>query len=235
MNITGAEAGLELVPGRYVVLTVEDTGEGIDDGALEKIFNPYYSTKPLGKGTGLGLSVVYGIVKNYKGEIEVESEVGLGTVFRVYLPALEEEQAVVDPRLMQQLELVGNEKILLLDDEKMILEMGSQLLSRYGYRVDSMGDSPQALDRLLADPEAYDMLITDLTMPGLTGDNLTLKLRQVTETMGIIICTGFSETMTPERARDIGADGLLLKPVGGTEMVQMVRSVLDARKEVNCT
>lgn len=229
-NVT-ENTGLELSPRPHVVLTVEDTGGGIEDESLEKIFNPYYSTKPLGKGTGLGLSVVYGIVKNYKGDIEVESEVGVGTRFKVYIPAMEEEQVIVDPRLMEQLELAGSEKILLVDDEGMILDMEQRLLTRYGYQVDPYGSSREALDKLLEDPSAYDLLITDMTMPEITGDNLTKEVRKVNKEMGIIICTGFSETMSAERATEIGADGLLMKPVGGMEMARMVRDVIDRKKK----
>ncbi|TKB06030.1 PAS domain-containing protein [Desulforhopalus sp. IMCC35007] len=227
---TVVAAGLDLSPGPYVVLVVEDSGEGISDASIDKIFNPYYSTKPLGKGTGLGLSVVYGIVKNYKGEINVEGRPGRGARFSVYLPAVEHELRL-HPALRELREFEGTETILLVDDDISVLRMEKRLLERYGYTVEMKEKSLEALQEILLNPDRYDLLITDLTMPGITGDRLTRKVREVNSTMGIIICTGFSETMTPERASAIGAQGLLMKPVGSLEMAKMVREVLDQRKE----
>jgi CheY-like chemotaxis protein/two-component sensor histidine kinase len=223
-------AGLDLSPGPYVVFVVEDTGEGISDASIDKIFNPYFSTKPLGKGTGLGLSVVYGIVKNYKGEIEVEGRPGKGARFSVYLPAVEHELRI-HPALRELSRLEGTEKILLVDDDPSVLRMETRLLERYGYTVESKEKSPEALQEILLNPDKYDLLITDMTMPGITGDRLTMKVREVNTTLGIIICTGFSETMTSDRARAIGAQGLLMKPVGSLEMAKMVREVLDREKK----
>lgn len=229
IDITEETVGSNLIPGPYIVFVVEDTGGGIDDASLDKIFNPYYTTKPLGKGTGLGLSVVYGIVKNFKGDIEVESHLGEGARFSVFLPAVE-PHLVVSEVAGSRLDLEGTEKILLVDDEVAVLRMERRLLESYGYYVEAKGSSREALEEILLFPDKYDLLITDLTMPELTGDRLTQEVRKVNSSLPILICTGFSERMTQERARAIGADGLLMKPVGGAELAGMVKNILSQRK-----
>lgn len=226
MDFSTYNAELSIGPGSYVVFTVEDTGCGIEKDALDKLFNPYYSTKPLEKGTGLGLSVVYGIVKNYKGEIEVDSTPGEGTRFRVYFPAFEQE-VVTDPRLAELVKLEGSENILMLDDDPAVLETGCRLLMRYGYNIEMMDNSKEVLEEIVAHPGKYDLLITDMTMPGMTGDTLTQEIRKVDSKLSILICTGFSQSMTSQRAVEIGADGLLMKPVGGAQMAGAVREILD--------
>lgn len=231
VDIAGAGNTLDLTPGSYVVLSVEDTGGGIDADLIDKIFDPYYSTKPLGKGSGLGLSVVYGIVKNYKGEIEVENRPGEGIKFNIYLPAVE-EQPIIDPGLIERFQLKGTEKILLVDDEIAVLKLESLLLERYGYHIETMDNSKEAFIEIKNNPDKYDLLITDMTMPGMTGDQLTQEIRKVNSKLSIIICTGFSATMTPERAKSIGANGMLMKPVGGIEMARMVKDVLDKAKKI---
>lgn len=231
VDIAEADNTLDLTPGSYVVLSVGDTGGGIDADHMDKIFDPYYSTKPMGKGTGLGLPVVYGIVKKYKGEVEVENLPGQGIKFKVYLPAVE-EQPVIDPGLIERFQLKGTEKILLVDDELAVLKLESQLLERYGYHIETMDNSKEAFLELKNNPGKYDLLITDMTMPEMTGDQLTQEIRKVNSKLSIIICTGFSKTMTPERAKAIGADGMLMKPVGGIEMARMVKEVLDKAKKI---
>lgn len=217
----------DLNAGPYVVLTIEDTGTGIHKAAIDKIFDPYFTTKSQGKGTGLGLSMVYGIVKKYKGNIQVESTPGKGTRFQIYLPAIEQKMNTHE-HLRQKQDAKGNESILLVDDEIAILDIERILLERLGYTVTVFGDSTEALQEIVSFPEKYDLLVTDMTMPKLTGERLTCEIRKRNIPVPIIICTGFSESMTMDRAHFIGADDLLMKPVSGSQLATAVRKHLDA-------
>jgi two-component system, cell cycle sensor histidine kinase and response regulator CckA len=218
-----------VTPGAYVLLTISDTGTGIAEDILDKIFEPYFTTKGVGKGTGLGLSVVYGIVKAYKGGIHISSEPGKGTEVRVYLPIMEktaEENRIEDGEPLPG----GTEKILLIDDEEVIVHMERQLLERLGYRVDERTSSVDALGVFKANPADFDLVLTDMTMPRLTGIQLAEKLLSFRPDIPIIICTGFSENISDEKSKLFGIKGFLMKPVVQSDMAQMVRKVLDEAK-----
>jgi len=219
-----------LEPGRYALLSISDTGCGIDPTVLEKIFNPYFTTKGQGKGTGLGLSVVYGIIKEHGGDIKVYSELGKGTTFNVYLPLMEtsSERVPVEKKKSNE---TGNERILLVDDEEPIIRLEKQMLERLGYHVTSHISSVDAFDAFRANPDGFNLVITGLTMPSMTGDQLARKMLLVKPNIPIIICTGYSEKITKEIAGAIGVKSVLMKPIVRSELAQMVRKVLDDVKD----
>lgn len=220
-------------PGRYALLSVSDTGSGIDPAIKDKIFEPYFTTKDQGKGTGLGLAVVYGIVKEHHGDIKVYSEFGKGTTFTLYLPIMAKAEKAVSTEGKEDY-FTGHERILLVDDEEVIVKLEKQILERLGYHVTERYSSSDALRAFRKNPFAFDLVISDLSMPNMTGDQLTRKLIAIRPDIPIIICTGFSERLIQEKAAKIGVKGFLMKPAGKSEMAQTVRKVLDAAKaEVN--
>ena len=215
-----------LETGHYAVLSVSDTGCGIDPEVIDKIFDPYFTTKAQGKGTGLGLAVVYGIVKEYHGDIKVYSEMGKGTTFNVYLPLMERAKQTVPVEKMEVYD-TGNERILLVDDEEPIAQLEKQMLERLGYQVTARINSVEALEAFKASPNAFDLVVTDMTMPNMTGDRFSEKLISIRPDIPVIICTGFSEGITQERAAALGIKGFLMKPIIKSEMARTVRRVLD--------
>lgn len=221
---------LKLAAGPHVLLSIKDTGMGMNDSTLGKIFDPYFTTKPKGKGTGLGLSVVYGIVKEYGGDIKVTSNPGQGSVFDVYLPALKRED-LFEKTHGKKIEPKGTEKILLVDDELSVLRLEKLMLERLGYKVEIRNNSKDALEEIRSFPDRYDLVITDMTMPKMTGEQLTLEIRKLNLKLPIVICTGFSEKITLERTEAIGANGLLFKPVVKLEMAQTIRNILEGSKK----
>jgi len=218
-----------LEPGNYAMISVADTGCGIDPNVVGKIFEPYFTTKEQGKGTGIGLAVVYGIVKEHGGDIRVYSEIGKGTTFNVYLP-LAVKHVDQASRKTVEIHQTGTERILLVDDEEPIVRLEMQMLERLGYRVTTRNNSLEALEAFKANPDAYDLVISDMTMPNMTGDQLARKLIAIRPNIPIIICTGFSERLNEGTADAIGTKGFLMKPVVKSEMAQMVRTVLDGAK-----
>jgi len=217
--------GSPLQPGQYVMFSVSDDGIGIPRNVMNKIFEPYFTTKEKGKGTGLGLAVVYGIVKEHKGDIKVYSEEGKGTTFKVYLPLMKEstEAAVNDQGLNLQ---TGTENLLLVDDEESVVRLEKQMLERLGYNVVIQSNSLAALETFKANPYGYDLVITDMTMPNMTGDQLAKELISIRHDIPVIICTGFSERINKEKAESYGIKGFLMKPVVKSDMAAMVRNVL---------
>ncbi|WDP85825.1 MAG: response regulator [Desulfobacter sp.] len=216
----------ELKSGPYIRLSVSDNGIGMPQSIMSKIFDPYFTTKEQGKGTGLGLALVYGIIKEHSGEVKVYSELGKGTTFNVYLPLIGTKiKAIQETRTMGI--PTGKESILLVDDELAVAKLEQQMLYRLGYRVTMKTDSCDALNTFTADPEAFDLVISDMTMPKMTGDQLTQKILSIKPDMPIIICTGFSEKINKDHAQRIGVGGFLMKPVMKSELGQMVRDVLD--------
>ena len=191
-----------LDPGRYVLLTVSDTGHGIEPAILDKIFDPYFTTKAKEKGTGLGLAVVYGIVKEHHGEIKVSSEIGKGTTFNVFFPMIHQSPERVSAEKAESYD-TGYERILLVDDEEPIVRTEKKVLERLGYKVTTASSSTEALETFRANPDAFDLVITDLAMPNMTGDRLTGELLSMRATVPIILCTGFSEAMSEKRAAEI--------------------------------
>jgi len=215
----------DLSPGRYVILTVSDTGYGIGQEALNRIFDPYFTTKEVGKGTGMGLSMVHGIVKNHGGTIAVESELGKGTTFSILFPVADED-AAADFEIVEDLP-TGNERILFIDDEESIVEIGWQRLKRLGYQVETRTDPIEALELLRSKPEQFDLIITDMTMPQITGDKLIKEILNIRPGLPIILCTGFSEKIDEEKAKAIGAKQYIEKPFDKYSFAITVRKVLD--------
>jgi CheY-like chemotaxis protein len=215
----------DLPPGPYVCLAVSDTGHGMSRETMDRIFEPFFSTKGPGEGTGLGLSVAYGIVQSHKGTITVSSEVGKGTVFRVYFPSCRCETTL--DQMPARTLLTGTESILLVDDETDLVEVGKTLLERLGYRVVACGDSSQALEIFRAAPDTFDLVITDQTMPHMTGVELAGKLFGIRPHMPIILVTGFSEVIAPAEAHKLGIREFLMKPLITEELSHCIRRVLD--------
>ena len=217
--------------GRHLELIVEDNGHGMEPEVLERIFEPYYTTKEQGKGAGLGLSVIHGIIKNHGGDISVASQSGKGTVFTIYLPTIDDidiETKPVEAAAATQ----GNERILLIDDEKQIIDIQQQILERLGYKVTPKTDSEEALEEFAALPEKYDLVITDMTMPKMTGDQLARKLMDIKPDIPVILCTGFNETITEEKALAMGIDSFIMKPIVKDELADTIRTVLDSPKNL---
>ncbi|MEJ2642805.1 MAG: response regulator, partial [Desulfosarcinaceae bacterium] len=232
-NVTLDEAGARchpgLQPGAHVKLVVADTGCGMNTKTLEHIFEPYYTTKKIGKGTGIGLAVVHGIVEQHNGVITVVSRPGQGTLFTVLFPAFHGQ---VEDKADQDIELPqGHESILFVDDEASIVKLSRFRLENLGYRVTATTDPRQALERVQADPMAFDLVVTDMAMPRMTGEILAIKLKSLRPDLPVILCTGYSETITEERAHQIGIAGFLMKPVNISDFAVAVRRTLDMVKE----
>ena len=221
----------DLSPGRYLKLSVKDTGYGIPKEKIHRIFDPYFTTKEMGKGTGMGLAVVHGIVKEHKGIITVESEVGKGTTFSVFFPIVEKE-AVVDTQTVEKLP-TGSERILFIDDEESIVKLGCQILDRLGYNVEKTISSIEALDIFRSKFDKFDLVITDLTMPKMTGDKLVKEILAIRPDIPIILCTGFSERIDEKAAKAIGAADYLEKPLDKRRLAVTVRRVLDGKRSQN--
>nr|WP_319493481.1 ATP-binding protein [uncultured Desulfobacter sp.] len=212
--------------GKYVMLKISDNGCGIDAFIKNKIFEPYFTTKDKGKGTGLGLAVVYGIVQDHQGDIVVDSNVGKGTSFSIYLPILEQPSDTTAKDSAVSLQ-GGSEHILLVDDEEPVAQIEMQMLNRLGYEVTMYTSSRQALECFQADPQGFDLLLTDVTMPELTGDKLAKKVLAIRPDIPILLCTGFSEKIDKQKADQLGIKGFLMKPVVKSDMARMVRQILD--------
>ncbi len=216
----------DMEPGLYVCLSVADTGIGMDKSVMDRIFDPYFTTKEKDKGTGLGLSVVHGIVKSYGGTIKVYSEPGKGSVFNIFLPKI--DTATEKPEAVS-IEPVprGSERILLVDDEEKIVEMEKQMLTRLDYQVTARTSSIEALEAFRAQPDKFDVVIADLTMPNMTGDKLAGELINIRADIPIILCTGFSETITEEKAKALGIKEFVMKPMVMSQIANTIRNVLD--------
>lgn len=218
----------DLQPGTYVKLSVKDTGEGISPEIRERIFDPFFTTKEVGKGTGLGLSMVYSIVKSCQGAITCHSRLREGTEFCILLPVLDgsavEENDTADhaPR--------GREHILLIDDEEMLAGLGQAVLKRLGYHVTTRGNSLDALTTFLNQPDAFDLVITDQTMPGMTGVDLARRMLQIRPDLPIILCTGYSSQVSEVQAKSYGIKGFALKPLAKKDIAVLIRGLLDENK-----
>jgi len=216
-------SGLQVGP--HVRLTVQDNGTGMSPEVLERMFDPFFTTKPIGEGSGMGLAVVHGIVTNHGGALLVESAVGQGTTIEVYLPTI--PSPVFDGGGAQDSIPHGKETILFVDDEETIVQLGKELLSPLGYRVEVHTNSQEALNAFRQDPQRFDLVITDQTMPGLTGEALSRELLRLRPELPIILCTGFSHIMTAEKAKALGIQAYLMKPLAIRDLAPIVRHVLD--------
>ncbi len=215
----------ELVPGKYIRLTVNDTGTGINPEIMDRIFDPYFTTKEVGEGSGMGLALVHGIVKSHHGEITVESELGKGTAFNVFLPVVN-KKSKTETKKVRNLP-GGNETILFVDDEKNLVMVSKQRLERLGYTVVCTMDSLEALKIFTENPEHFDLIITDQTMPKMTGAELAQKALEIRPDIPIILSTGFSEVMSREKSKAIGISEYIMKPLFSEEIANLIRNVLD--------
>nr|WP_319575820.1 PAS domain-containing protein [uncultured Desulfobacter sp.] len=221
--------GKNIEPGKYALLSFSDTGHGIPPAYRDKIFDPYFTIKEQGKGTGLGLAVVYGIVKQHKGDIAVYSEVGKGTTFNIYLPLIHQTSLTDVEKSAEKLP-TGNENILLIDDEEPIARLGKLILERLGYRVSKQTNPIEALILFKENPDSFDLIISDMNMPNMTGFQLAKEIKYIRNDIPFIICTGFSDKIDEKKADVSGIESILMKPVIKSEMAQTVRSVLDDAK-----
>lgn len=218
-----------LAPGNYLELIIKDTGSGIDPGNCEKIFDPYFTTKEVGKGTGMGLAVVHGIVKNHNGEIFVESEPGKGTTFSIVFPTIMEHplQETIDHTV--EVRPSGQETVLFVDDEEAIAEMAQTMLNKLGYKASICTDPLEALSLFKKDPKSFDLVITDMTMPKMSGVTLSKNLKEVRPDIPIIICTGHSSLENEEKTKEIGISAYAMKPITMAEIAKLIRFVLDGK------
>ena len=216
-------------PGRYACFAVSDTGIGMEQQILDRIFDPYFTTKKKGKGTGLGLSVVHGIVKSFGGYIRSESTPGKGSVFEVFLPTISVPESIKDPSSTEHQFKRGSEKVLLVDDESQIIQMETQRLEYLGYQVTSRTNPNDALELFEKDPDYFDLIITDMTMPKMTGGELSGKIREIKPDMPIIICTGYSEKVNADTIKEMNIQGFIQKPILLGEISNLIRKVLDKK------
>ena len=217
----------DLRPGAYVRISVRDTGCGMKPEIVDKIFDPYFTTK--GRGTGLGLAVVHAIVTAHRGIIRVESAPGKGSLFCVYLPCSNEE--MTGPGVVKNMNPpTGTERILFVDDESNIAEIAQSALEYLGYRVETCTDSGKALEKFQKSPDAFDLVITDMTMPGMTGDVLASKILAAAPNIPILLCTGYSDQITEQKALSMGIQKFFYKPISLEDMARCVREALDHRK-----
>ncbi|MCW5201159.1 response regulator, partial [Desulfobulbus sp. F4] len=216
-----------LQPGQFIVLTVLDNGCGMDEKTMARIFDPYFTTKEQGAGTGLGLAVTHGVVKDCGGFIEVESEQGEGSAFHIYLPVLPEESPAL-PEADKGFELPhGTERILFVDDEPSIVHISQEILTALGYTVTAETESLTALEEFKTAPNTFDLLITDQTMPGLTGSELAKEVLAIRPELPVILCTGYTAALSEKDALAIGVRRYAIKPLNTAKLAALVREVLE--------
>lgn len=223
-----ATAHQPLRPGPHIRLTVRDTGHGMPQEVLEHVFEPFYTTKSVGEGTGMGLAMVQSIVLNHGGAITVESAPGQGTTFEIYLPC-SKGVVGISARLEEAVPSGHYERILFVDDEIALTHLGQAMLDRLGYRAVVRTSAPEALELFRATPHQFDLVITDQTMPQMTGETFVRELRRIRPDIPVILCTGFSHTMTAEKARTLGIDALLMKPLVTGDLGRAIQRVLMPR------
>ncbi len=216
----------DIKPGYYLKLTVADMGHGISADILPRIFEPYFTTKGPDKGTGMGLATVHGIIKDHVGHIKIYSEPDVGTTFHILFPLIDKEP---EQLRLKTSDLIpqGNEKILLVDDEKFLVDVGKELLENLGYHIETRTSSYDALEAFRVQPHAYDIIITDMTMPKMNGLMLAKKIRKIRPDIPIILCSGYSNKIMSEDSADLEFNGILMKPIILHELANMIRSVLD--------
>jgi len=219
----------DLQPGPYIKLTVSDSGHGIDTDNIHRIFDPFFTTKSIDEGTGLGLSVVYGIVKNHGGFINVTSKIDEGTTFNVCLPRIIQEEATIGK--MSGSIIGGTERILFVDDEPTLVDVGTHILTGLGYEVTGVMSSVEAQDLFHTKPQSFDLVITDMTLPKMNGIVLARKILKIRPDIPIILCSGIRESDTEEQAKSLGIRAYLTKPLARKELARVVRDTLDAQKK----
>lgn len=218
---------LPVTPGKYVYLQIADTGPGISSDILERIFDPFFTTQKEGKGSGIGLSVVHGIIQSHNGHINVSSGRSRGTRFEVYLPVYS-GHIEVENKIKKEFPVRrGSEHVLLVDDDQKVALMLRHMLEKLGYRVTCILDSLKALDEFKRSPQAYDLVVTDLTMPGLTGVELSEHICRIRPNIPVVLCTGFGEHINKRKYYNQGIRGFLNKPVSIKSVSHLIREVLD--------
>jgi len=221
---------LDIPFGRYIELIISDTGQGMDEITLEKAFEPYFTTKARGKGTGLGLSLVHAIVDEHQGYITVESAVGKGTFFSLYFPIkTENDDKACDSNPQENINLKGTGKILLVDDERDILFTTRKILNHSGYDVVVFENGINALDAFNASPGTFDLIITDMAMPKMTGIELAEKIIQIRDDIPIILCTGYNDSLSKKRANEIGISRYVQKPVASRKLLTIIQEELQGK------
>ncbi|HEY7489985.1 MAG TPA: response regulator [Candidatus Tectomicrobia bacterium] len=218
----------ELQAGPYVCITVTDTGHGMTPDVVERIFEPFFTTKGPGEGTGMGLALVHGIVASHGGVVTVASVVGQGTTFTVYLPRT--DASVPDEAAQEGTLPTGVERVLFVDDEESLVGLGQEILGLLGYDVVVCTGSVEALEVFRMAPQSFDLVITDQTMPYMTGEELARELRRLRADIPIILCTGFSHIMQAEKAQELGIDAFLLKPLAIQDLARVIQQVLEPRR-----
>lgn len=223
----GRTLGVEIPSGQYAVIEVSDTGCGMDNETKLKIFEPYFTTREKGKGSGLGLAVAHGIIKGHGGKITVYSEPGVGSSFRVYLPLLTSGAAAEVAIEEESTEQGKGERILFVDDEQQIRDLVEQFLGEHGYVVDVCRNAAEALERLDRDPFAYDLVVTDMAMPAMSGKDLAVRIFTLRPGLPVILCTGYSELINGNSARGLGIRDYIQKPIAMSRLSARIRKVLD--------
>ncbi len=209
----------------YLKVTLSDTGPGIPSEIINRIFDPYFTTKEFGKGSGMGLTIVHGIVKNHNGAITVDSQVGKGTAFTILFPVIEETSEIITKKTIAIPH--GTETILFVDDEKAITNMMQQILAKLGYHVETNLNPIEALDLFQSKPDSFDLVITDMTMPQMTGAKFAEKLKEIRSDIPIILCTGHSSLIDEDKANQSGIAGYVMKPVSMSKIAKAIREALD--------
>jgi two-component system, cell cycle sensor histidine kinase and response regulator CckA len=219
-------AQLQVGPGIYMKLVIKDTGHGMDRETIQRIFDPYYTTKEVGEGSGLGLTVVHGIVERHEGVISVDSKVRNGTVFTILLRKAEGLQ---EPQIEEVIDPIigGTERILYVDDEPALAMLGKRMLKQFGYLVTATSSSEDALQIIRENPENFDLVVTDYTMPNLTGTELAKEILEIRPDIPIVLCTGHSENLNETRAKEIGIRAFSMKPLDRKRLSKLVRETLD--------
>jgi PAS domain S-box-containing protein len=212
-------------PGQYIEIKVSDNGVGIAPNVIDMIFVPYFTTKPIGEGTGMGLAMVHGIIESYGGRITVDSQLGKGSTFTIQLPAIKKRTGLQDYE--SEPLPSGNESILFVDDEVAITKMASQILERLGYSVTTRTSSIEALELFKVKPDEFDLVITDMTMPNMTGDKLAIELMKIRYDVPIVLCTGYSKKISDETALTLGIKAFTYKPLVKADFAKTIRKVLD--------
>jgi len=211
--------------GNYIKITISDTGPGIAAKNINQIFDPYFTTKEVGKGSGMGLSIVHGIVKNHNGAVSVDSKPGKGTTFSILFP-LTLEKPEMEKGSSKKL-LQGSETIIFIDDDASIVKMGKSMLERLGYTVEIKMNPVEALELFKSKPDQFDLVITDMTMPQMTGVTLYEKLMEIRPDIPVILCTGHSSLIDEEKAKRLGVAGYVMKPASMSTIAKAIRKVLD--------
>jgi len=222
--------GINILPGSYLKLEVSDTGPGMNPEVLKKIFEPYFTTKKVGEGTGLGLAFVLGIVEEHNGYIKADSELGKGSNFQVYFPVLNHQINSYPLENGENVLQRGTERIMVVDDDTGILTSTRELLEDSGYNVCAYSNGEDALKKFKKDPYQFDLIITDLTMPKMTGDELSVNILKIRDDLPIVLCTGYSENFTEDKALKLGIRKYVHQPVDSQSLFLLIREALDDTK-----